>query len=220
MSVAIPCYEMKNGSELLKRNLDMLTKQVYRDFDVVITDNSDYNNIEKVCGLYPNLNLHYFKNPKRGMAANTNEAIKRATGDLIKILYQDDYLASEYSLKDIVEAFKGQWLVTACEHFNGIGKYNAHYPMYSEDIHTGNNTIGSPSVLTIKNDKPMLFDENLGYLLDCDYYKRMYKKYGEPTILDNINVVIGIHEGQVSSNLTEDFIRKEFEYINEKYTTK
>jgi len=208
---------MYKGDEMLERNLDMLEKQIFRDFDVVITDNSAEDKLEELCKKYKSLDIKYFRNSRKGISANTNEAIRRSTGELIKILYQDDYLVSEYSLKEIADTFKGHWLVTACEHDSGGNKYNAHYPMYSEDIHFGNNTIGSPSVLTIKNDKPMLFDENLGWLLDCEYYKRMYDKYGEPAILDSINVCIGIHEGQVSNLIDETYKRKDLEIVKKKY---
>jgi hypothetical protein len=55
------------------------------------------------------------------------------------------------------------------------------------------------------------------WLLDADYYKRMYEKYGDPVILKDVNVVIGLHPGQATHLMGDE--RKVFEhnYITKKY---
>jgi len=209
ISVVVPVYNMGNAEFFLKRNLDSLRKQTYKDFDVIVTDNSPDHLIERICDNYKGLNLYYKRNPRKGMAQNTNEGIKLATGDLIKILYQDDYLAHEHVLKDIIDVFTGHWLC--------MGADDNPKPYWTDDIETGNNKLGSPSALTIKNDNPMLFDENLGYALDCDYYKRMHEKYGEPVILEGVCVNMGIGEHQATQILSKAVKDGEFEYLIKKY---
>lgn len=189
------------AKELLERSFEMLKKQIFKNFEVVISDNSEDDVIENFCKNpeYQSLNIKYFKNPRKGISQNTNEVMKMASGKLIKILYMDDYLADENSLQDIIDNFKGYWMVTGCGHDAGDGKIkNLHFPTYNKNVYLGKNTIGSPSVLTIKNDNPMMFDENLTWLLDCDYYKRLYDKYGEPDILNKINIIIGLGKHQTT----------------------
>lgn len=189
ISIAIPVYpQMKNGDLLLKRCLDSIKKQTYTDYEIVITTSGT-------------------------MPENTNKAIKASKGELIKILYQDDYFAHKDSLKLIADSFKGNWLVTACEHDNGIEIDRPHYPYFNSD----KNTIGSPSVLTMRNGLDMYFDENLTWLLDLDLYKRLYEKYGEPDILDDVNVVIGLHDGQATNTMGEERKLQEQEYMNIKH---
>ncbi len=55
------------------------------------------------------------------------------------------------------------------------------------------------------------------WLLDCDYYKRMYEEYGPPTILKDINVIMGLHPGQATHTMGEERKLLEHEYINRKY---
>ncbi len=135
----------------------------------------------------------------------------------------DDFLAHEKSLEKIVDHFDGEWLVTGCNHIStdslGVIKdhFHNHIPRYSQDIHTGNNTIGSPSVLTIRNDSPLLFDEEMTWLLDVEYYSRLYSRYGLPTILKDINVTIGLHSGQMTNILNDELKQKEHNYLNKKY---
>lgn len=216
LSVVIPTSDMENKDFFFTRCLDSLWNQSYQDFEIVVTDNSDDDVIMNICIAYDGW-IEYYKNPNKGMAKNTNEGIRRAKGELIKILYMDDYLAHENSLKKILTHFEGNWLVTGCLHDDGFELFKPHTPRYSEDIHKGNNTIGSPSVLTIRNHNPLLFDEEMTWLLDCDYYKRMYDLYGEPTILKDKNVIMGLHTGQATHTMGQERKLQEFNYINKKY---
>lgn len=217
LSIAIPTSDLDGKTYFFKRCLDSLWNQSLQDFEIIVTDNSEDDEIEKLCEWYKT-GIKYYKNPIKGMAQNTNEAIRRSTGELIKVLYMDDFMAHDEALQEIVKHFKGEWMVSGCTHTaDGIGRYNAHFPKYTEGIQLGNNTIGSPSVLTIKNKEPLLFDEELTWLLDCDLYKRYYDKYGEPTILSDLNVVMGLHEGQATYTMGDDRKLQEEEYIRTKY---
>jgi len=218
LSVAIPTHSMKDSSYFFRRCLDSLWNQSFQDFEIVVTDNSDDDTIEKICEWY-RTGIRYIKNRRKGMAQNTNEAIRQSKGDLIKILYMDDYMAHDNALEKIIKHFDGYWLVSGCTHAKTGENFthSVHIPSYSQDIHMGKNSIGSPSVLTIKNKDPIFFDEEMTWLLDCDYYKRMYDLYGEPTILKDINVVIGIHKGQATNIMGEERKLKEYNYIMNKY---
>lgn len=144
-------------------------------------------------------------------AYNTNLGIMQAKGELIKILHQDDYFTHENALKEIATHFTGEvdWLITGCS--------NNLYPMYTGDIHLGNNKLGSPSVLTIRNGLDMYFDGDLVWLFDCDFYKRMYAKYGEPLIITGDNVTIGIHEGQATNLIANTEKENEVFLIRQRY---
>lgn len=193
LSIAIPVYPMKDKDFFLRRCLDSIRAQTFQDFEIVMTENG------------------------KGMAGNTNEAIRQSTGELIKILFMDDYLAHTNALKDIVESFRGEWLVTGCEHDDRKHRRNPHYPYYSPNIIRGVNTIGSPSVLTIKNDKPLLFDEKMTWMLDCDYYARLHERSGSPTILNSINVVIGVGEHQATNIISDTIKESEQRYMLKKH---
>lgn len=188
LSCAIPCYEMfGQGVQFLERSLEVLENQTFRDFEIVVTDNSEDFSIKRLC---QDFDVRYIRYGVRGMGANTNEAILNCKGELIKILYQDDYLTYPEALQDIVDNFKDEdnWLFT--------GSHNNPHPRYSNV-----NTLGSPSAMTIRNKNPLLFDETLKWALDLEYYKRMYKAFGEPKILDKVGVVIGLGEHQQTRNL-------------------
>jgi glycosyltransferase involved in cell wall biosynthesis len=222
ISICIPTYEMKGkGVEYLEYSFNILYSQTYSNFEIVISDHSQSNDIELLCEKYSQvMRINYIKNKnKRGnSSANINNAIKNAKEDIIKILFQDDFLYDEYSLEKQLECFKENWMVTACCHYNEKEIYKPFYPKYHDAIQYGENTISSPSVLMFKNKNILEFDEDLFWLMDVDYYKRMYDKFGFPAICNYITVVNREHKNQVSNTLaTEEIKQKELNYIIKKY---
>lgn len=213
------------GVIFLKQSFDIFLKQSFTDFDVVISDHSKDTKVQELCETYQKqLQIHYYKNEQdRGnSSANINNAIQKATGELIKILFQDDFLYDEQSLEHIIKYFdleKDHWLVTACTHtIDGETFFKNHYPTYNNHIYLGKNTISSPSVLTIKNQNPLLFDKKLVWLMDCDYYKRYYDSFGKPKILSNISVVNRIGTHQITNTLATAKLQYiEYCYMARKY---
>jgi glycosyltransferase involved in cell wall biosynthesis len=216
VSIVIPIYGMDNGKQLLERNLKSIYIQEFDDYEIVISDSSFDNSYEKWVEKI-DLPIRYFKNEgTRGMANNTNNAINKATGELVKILFQDDYFYDSRSLEKIIQHFTPtyNWLVTGCTHtFDGINFFNNHKPYYSES----ENTIGSPSVVTFRNGITARFDPSFRWVLDLDFYKQLYRKHGKPKIFDQANVVIGIHLGQETNKLPDMVKRQEHQLLRLKY---
>lgn len=189
ISIVIPIHWMKKWDFFLQRCLKSIEEQTFTDYEIIIT----------MAGK---------------MAENTNRGISSARGELIKILYLDDWLDSSDYLMEVYTAFLNsevEWLITSAT--------NNKYPAWTNDIEGGNNKLGSPSALTFRNkfENNLLFDENLSWLLDCDLYKRMEKKLGKPSILTRVGVGIGIHDGQMSNILTNEEKGLEYKYTKEKY---
>lgn len=131
-------------------------------------------------------------------AHNLNLAVSRCKGEYVKIMCMDDWFAHKDSLKDIAEALEGPWLISGCD--------NNPNPYYTGDVRQGNNKLGGLSAITVKRDCFIPFDEELVWLLDCDFYARMHARYGLPRILDGVNIGIGVGDHQ-ATNLISDEIK-------------
>ncbi len=191
ISCVIPFHFMSNWQFFLNRCLTSIQNQSFKDYEVVLIKHST-------------------------MPVTSNRTIESAKGEIIKVLYLDDYLSHAYALQEIVDAFKGGWLVTGCTHDDGSGPKNYHAPSF-DGILKGENTIGSPSVLAFENYHPLLFDEQMTWLLDVDLYARLNASLGPPTILDTPNVTIGLGPHQVTNLLADDVKIEEAEYLQRKY---
>jgi len=210
-SICIPTYEMGGiGEKYLSELLESLNTQNFKDFDVIISDHSKGNKIKNlVINANYFFNIRYYKNKiMRGNPSNNlNRTLEIAEGEYIKILFQDDLLNGENSLKNLEFEIKknksAKWFLSGTIHLYGKMKVNSMMPIYNHKIHLGNNTISSPSVLTIKNEIDKIeFDEDFKWLLDCIYYKECFLKYGYPIIIKKELVINRISKNQLSNILS------------------
>jgi glycosyltransferase involved in cell wall biosynthesis len=88
VSVIMPVY---NGERFIVSAIESVLAQTYKNFEIVIVnDGSTDNSLDK---LSPYLQLpfvHYIEQVNGGVAASRNTAIRKATGELIAFLDQDD----------------------------------------------------------------------------------------------------------------------------------
>ena len=182
---------MKNWQFFMTRCLESIEKQTFKDYEIILIKHST-------------------------MPVTSNRVIESAKGDIIKVLYVDDWLESKDYLEKVYEVFLNsevEWVITSAT--------NNPNPKWTDDIYTGNNKLGSPSALAFRNNfnevGNELFDESLSWLLDADLYKRLESRFGEPTILTDISIGIGIHDGQVTQIMTNEEKSKEHNYLQKKY---
>lgn len=144
-------------------------------------------------------------------AENTNRAIEKARGEFIKILHMDDYFSHDHSLQNIVDSMTEDviWLATGCS--------NNLIPHWTGDIHLGNNKIGAPSVITLRKGKHEWFDESMEWLFDCDFYKKMEIKYGQPSLMQGDNVTIQEGDHQATHLLSNEKKQDELFLMRQRY---
>lgn len=199
LSIAIPAYGYNGrGHEFLEYSFFIMESQTFKDFEVVISDHSTDDTIKNLCDNWSDrLRIRYIRNDiGRGVISpNLNVAMKHCKGEWIKILFQDDFLYDSDSLRQTVDFIlsnpDSSWVSTKfCHSDDGLTMYRDLYPLWSDDMISGHNSIGCPSVICVKNNNEvMFFNEELNWLMDCEYYKRMYDKYGFPLVIDSVTVV-------------------------------
>ena len=92
-------------------------------------------------------------------------------------------------------------------------------PRSNEFLLFGQNTLSSPSILTIK--KALLttisFDENLKLLLDCDFYYAFFKMQLNYVMLESARVANGVWQGQAHGQMNGHDVVREVKYLLKKY---
>jgi glycosyltransferase involved in cell wall biosynthesis len=223
ISIAIPCYEMNGrGIEMLEYSFNKIREQNYKDFEVVISDHSMDDKIEGLCKIWSDkfsINYNRFEEKRGSAPANANNCIRNSHGDLIKLLFQDDYLYDSDSLQKTVDSFddRHMWLVSSYMHTrNRIEYFNEHVPVLNERIHL-KNLIGFPSCLTLRNKDVIFFNEDLTWVFDCEYYKRLFMTFGGPVFLRDITVVNYLWEGQLTHSVNPEIRYKEKQFVANLY---
>jgi glycosyltransferase involved in cell wall biosynthesis len=232
ISVAIPAYVNDlQGVQHLKELFDSIKMQTFTDYEVVVSDNSPSDLIRELCYEY---SVRYEKNLDYiGMSANSNYAMDLCEGEYIKILHCDDFLYKRDALEVIVDTLDNSdnyWLVNGFTHtYDTVNYFDPRIPKYPDHLLVGNNLLGSPSNVTVRNKDLEYFDTNVSTSMDHEWYHRLRMKFGMPTIVENILTVSRQHNNNVTSKLNFDiviegdgsvwqFIQSELEYLQEKHS--
>jgi len=224
ISIAIPTYEMKGeGHNIIQYALKSIQSQRFRDFEVVVSDQSPDDLTKEVCRKWLNeMDVVYVKNTnpkdKGCYTANTNNAVRHCSGEIVKYLDADDYLYDEDSLGYIYDSFEEGtiWIATDYVHtYDRVNLFKRHSPIWNPKIYLYN-TIGSPIGESVRRENVIEMDEHYRWMGDADLYKMMYDKWGTPKIVRYITAVHLLWEGQ-NSNVLGALEREEVEYSIRKY---
>lgn len=230
VSICIPAY---NNEAFLQRLIRSIEIQTYSNYEVIITDDSDREEIKDYvysCDLKEK--IKYYKNKKRlGATLNCNQAILYACGDYIKMMHHDDYFASAQSLEKMVALlegtnaeiiFTGTWQISEKNRISRcISLRDAAclrkdpYYLYSA------NCIGGPSA-TMWRNHGFFFDEKLEWLVDIDLYIRILERNQDVVYTEEPLICIGIHDDQLTNSCIDDsdINMGEYTYLYKKYKLK
>lgn len=182
VSICIPAY---NQLSSFKNALNSIFIQEFKDYEIIVTDDSDNDEIHNFLEQNKYLNLvRYVKNnPSLGSPINWNSALSLSTGDFIKILHHDDQFFDEQSLGKFVDALlcRPNIDMVFCSVLNEdiqTGLRRTHRPS-AEDlcalalnpaILLSGNFIGPPSAILFRSPVKYLFNKKLKWLVDIDFY--------------------------------------------------
>jgi glycosyltransferase involved in cell wall biosynthesis len=211
ISICIPAYKRVH---LLERLLKSIGGQTFRNFEVVITDDSPddtvYHCVTGFLSLFP---IRYFRNTVAlGTPENWNEAVRKANGEWIKIMHDDDFFSSPESLGTFAAAVSDS---PAPSQFIFSSFYNVlestgskaqvslsgfrRFLLKSNAVSLlSRNVIGPPSVTLYRNNGQWSYDPRLKWLVDMDFYIQVLRT-ASFTYLDSPLVGIGVHEEQVTA---------------------
>ncbi len=197
LSILIPSYNYRTG---LIRILDSFKYCDVNDLklvEIIIGDDSKQaliskNEINYYKSFIPNLS--YIHNIKNLYIDNWNNLISLAKGEFYWLLHHDEEINQPLSnLRNIILELNTKnsvFIIPIC-------KYKTYkFFKYNLDIfqlHTAQtrliknfifdsrlflyiNIIGSPSSLILKKEINILYDKNLSWLVDVDFYYRLFKK--------------------------------------------
>lgn len=208
ISICIPAYKNVAFLDVL---LQSVAGQQFRDFEVVVTDDSPDREVELLCEKYrPLFPLTYQRNsPAAGSPGNWNRSIALAKGQWIKIMHDDDWFSSEDSLGKFAAVAKedpGKTFI-----FSGFSNYEGgklkhtfipgnevewklkRSPLYLFQ----RNYIGHPSTTLIKNDLDSWYDEKVKWVVDFEFYIRCLSSHAFTMIRESL-INIGISNEQVT----------------------
>lgn len=210
VSICIPAYKQP---EFVLRCLRSISVQTYKNIEVILSDDSPDEETKKIADQFSFLNLKYIhNNPPLKSPRNWNYALDLASGTLVMLLHQDDFLQREDSIERFVECFSKPEIDFAfCQN---IGVDSSGKTIYFQnqdripdlmghpDYLIIRCIIGPPSNVMLRNKINIRYDESLIWLVDVDYYIRILKSGYKYQYIKEHLVTIGIH-----ANQTTEYVR-------------
>jgi len=211
ISICIPAYKNKS---FLDRLLDSVRIQTFKDFEVILTDDSPDNELEALCREYSHeFPLRYYKNDKPlGTPANWNYAISKANGEWIKLMHDDDWFVDEKSLQHFAVAA----LRNAQESFIFSGYIEKEKAVIKKRYLISTfelfllkrsplnlfkkNFVGHPSTTLVKNNRQEWYDERIRWVVDFEFYIRCLRKHKFIAIKKKL-IYVGLNEQQVTKKV-------------------
>jgi len=208
ISVCIPTYEFKgDGVKYLSDIFEGLRKQTFQDFEVVISDHSQDDEVRRYCFEQRyDFSFIYMKNPNdRGFqASNINCVIENAEGRIIKLLMQDDIFVDEQALEKIKNKFDEtncKWLFHGFTHTtDGVETHRDCVPQWCDMMLEGRNLLGSPSCIALLREAKLYLDTQLKLLVDTEFYHRMRFQHGMPEFISDVLIANREHENRTSAS--------------------
>ena len=109
VSLIVPVY---NSEEYIGKCLDSILNQTYQNFEIlVVNDGSKDGSWDKITeyqNKYPD-KIIGINQENKGVAVTRNETVRKANGDYIMFVDNDDYLDKDYIEKLVTEAEQGDY---------------------------------------------------------------------------------------------------------------
>lgn len=95
ISIIIPVYNVEN---YLKKCLDSITEQTYKDIEIILVDDGSKDNSGIICDQYAEMDKRVIVIHKKnnGVSAARNDGIKLATGEYMCFVDSDDWIDTDY----------------------------------------------------------------------------------------------------------------------------
>lgn len=211
ISICIPAYK---HIDYLERLLNSISTQSFKDFEVVITDDSPDDRVEILLKKFSlDFEIFYYKNEvSLGTPENWNEAIRKSNGNWIKLMHNDDWFATDDALQTFYEAIQQNpstdFFFSAFQNVEAnSGKKQIVRMSLVDKILLKTNPyhllkkvyIGNPSCTIVRKDLNIWYDIRYKFIVDFDYYIRLIQQTKTPAYIDKILLNIGFHSEQVTT---------------------
>jgi glycosyltransferase involved in cell wall biosynthesis len=197
LSILIPCYNNPSGLSNILGPLTGLKESTLSELEIIVSDDSpspllSRNQLASIKHAIPFFR-YLWNSPPLGAVDNWNHLLSIAKGNYLWLCHHDEYLFDAISNIDILirtisSMCSDVYILPLLKVYSvGIFKFvQCHtppriilslftkFPLLFYQI----NPLGPPSILIVKSTVYATYDNNLRWLVDVDYYFRVFSRVG------------------------------------------
>lgn len=130
------CMATYNGGKYLKEQLDSILKQLSSDDELIISDDGSIDNTLKIVSAYNDKRIKIYRPNCKNVIFNFENALKKASGDIIVLSDQDDIWKSN-KVEVLIKELKNHTLVFSNALVFECGNLDSGSLLYSGKNNTG-----------------------------------------------------------------------------------
>jgi len=207
-SICIPAYK---NIGYLDRLINSILTQSFTDYEIIITDDSPDDSVEKFIAKLRTPVKYYRNFPPAGTPENWNIAISKHSGTWIKLMHDDDWFTSPESLRIFKKyiddyptvdffycAYNNINLDTNSERLQKNSFIDRFFKRRDPFYLLKKNYIGNPSCIVVRDSIDDNYNKRLKWIVDIDFYIRLLLKNKKNKYIPDVLVNVGIHGEQVT----------------------
>ena len=211
-----------NQGQFIEKTILSILSQSYPNLEYFIVDGGSTDDTLKILEKYTD-RLTWFSEPDRGQTDAINKGLRRATGDIVAYLNSDDILLPN-TLLEVGAIFAARpqsiWVTGQCliidENDREVRRFITTYKnillrLRSFSLLLITDYISQPATFWRRNiiEEIGMPNENLHYVMDYDFWLRLYSKY-PPIFIPKYLASFRVHKAsKTTTNYKNVFVDEE-----------
>ena len=220
LSVLIPAYDDAQG---VKRVLDLISNELSDglSLECIVSDDSLSLDVKDMVAGHPISEFDSFRfirnSPSLGAAMNWNSLLDSSAGEFVLFMHHDEFpyevnffsrlakLLGKQDASDVV-------VLKCCVQTIIPNRFRSHVPMWIAKLYFSlgrqsilrRNFIGSPSNVCVRRVCLKQFDTRLKWLIDVDWYSRIFGNPDVKVSFSNLRVVSVFNSNSISAGISSE----------------
>lgn len=232
MSLVSVCLPVYNGAKYLAESLDCIVNQSYDKLEIIVTNDCSTDNSVEIIEAYQTKDdrIKLINNPATlGLVGNWNKSVSEATGEFVKLHFQDDLMDEnaiekmatlaisenlglvltdrEYTFESEPNPFYSEQLPRLSDHFSETTIIEPDFiSTLTKDIGIRWNFMGEPILGLIKKDVFKSFgnfDDTFKQIGDFEFWLRLGVNINTGFIPERIHTFRKHEDSQTAKNASE-----------------
>lgn len=180
-----------NGEKYLEKTILSVINQDYKNIEYIVVDGGSTDNTLQILEKFKSKIDVLISEPDKGLSDAMNKGALLASGDWLLYLHSDDTFTSSKSVNILVNSINTNpncnWITGYLRFQNSNGeifKLDSFHSITWFDMILRNVIRHQSTMVRLDKSIEISFSQEYKHAMDYDYFLRLWKKYGDPIIIN------------------------------------